>query len=77
MNVDNISHFFDVVLAEAYAFVETQNGTPLEASSIWNVDEIGWNIGMDKQMILCSLRPKGSHACWLSAFHDRQGLHDG
>ena len=53
MNVDNISHFFDVVLADAYAFVERQNGTPLEASSIWNVDEIGWNIGMDKQMILC------------------------
>jgi protein required for attachment to host cells len=61
MNVDNISHFFDVVLAEAYAFVERQNGTPLEASSIWNVDEIGWNIGMDKQMILCRTNSKSTN----------------
>ncbi len=43
------------------AFVERQNGTPLEASSIRNVDEIGWSIGMGKQMILCRTNPKSTN----------------
>ena len=38
-----------------------QTGTPLEASSIWNVDEIGWNIEMDKQMILFRTNSKSTN----------------
>jgi hypothetical protein len=46
---------------EPDAFVLWQNGTPLEGSSIWNVDEIGWNIEMDKQMILFRTNSKSTN----------------